>query len=131
MNRQYISNLYNPKEDNTLDISELMIGDLVYVTDYPMKREIKRVVPEHFLRSLCIFGGIPLTKDILKKNGFILDTYMKGGSSKFWVANDFVMGEHGQLAIGAGMGWHNTDLIYVHQLQRAFKLCGITREIIV
>ena len=56
-----------------LGIDEIMVGDWLYITDHPMRKEAKQVKPEHLLRSLVTFEPIPLTTEILEKNGFELD----------------------------------------------------------
>ena len=45
----------------TLGIDEIMVGDWLYITDHPMKKEAKQVKPEHLIRSLVTFEPIPLT----------------------------------------------------------------------
>ena len=50
--------------------NELMIGDWVYIKDYPMTAQPMQVKKEHFVRSLVEFEPIPLTKELLEKNGF-------------------------------------------------------------
>lgn len=53
-----------------IDIEELMVGDWVMIHEYPMIKEPRKVVKEHFVRSLCEFEAIPITKEFLLKNGF-------------------------------------------------------------
>ena len=53
-----------------IDIEELMVGDWVMIHEYPMIKEPRKVVKEHFVRSLCEFEAIPITNDFLLKNGF-------------------------------------------------------------
>lgn len=53
-----------------MNIEDLMIGDWVIVKDYPMTPEPRKITKEHFLRSLCEFEPIPITNNILEKNGF-------------------------------------------------------------
>ena len=48
-----------------------MVGDWAYIKEDPMKYELKQVKPEHFVRSLCWFKPVPITDDILEKNGFV------------------------------------------------------------
>lgn len=53
-----------------MNANELMIGDWVMIKNYPMKAIPTKVAPQHFVRSLVEFEPIPLTADILEKNGF-------------------------------------------------------------
>lgn len=53
-----------------LNKEDLMIGDWVMIKDYPMISEPKRMTENHFVRSLCEFEAIPITKEFLLKNGF-------------------------------------------------------------
>ena len=48
-----------------IDIEELMVGDWVMIHEYPMIKEPRKVVKEHFVRSLCEFEAIPITKEFL------------------------------------------------------------------
>ena len=80
----------------------LTVGDRVYISDYPLRKEAKQVAPEHFVRSLLKFEPIPLTLKILKKNGF--------NNSPFE---------------------SNKKFQYVHELQHALKQCGIDKEIVI
>ena len=54
----------------TLNKEDLMIGDWVMIKDYPMIAEARQMTPDHFVRSLCEFEGIPITREFLMKNGF-------------------------------------------------------------
>ena len=54
-----------------LNKEDLMIGDWVMIKDYPMISEPLRMTENHFVRSLCEFEAIPITKEFLMKNGFI------------------------------------------------------------
>ena len=56
-----------------MKVEDLMVGDWVYITEHPMKKEAKQVKPEHFLRSLVTFEPIPLTLEILEKNFTMYD----------------------------------------------------------
>ena len=126
-----------------------MVGDWVYITDHPMKKEAKQVKPEHFLRSLVIFEPIQLTPEILEKNGFhkqdnyyVITDIPKANS--FWNIKIRFATEHptyvkrieignvdGSDAININMSTIGSGKIYyVHELQHALKLCGIKKEII-
>ena len=129
--------------------NELMIGDWVWYNNQP-----------HQIRQLGIFGEnrdgddypavcvgkpngvglilerneiepIPLTPEILEKNGWGKDTYFNESYDNedieclsLWVGED-----------GKNEWWWHagcelvTPINYVHQLQNALRLCGIEKEI--
>lgn len=118
---------------------DLMIGDWVYITDYPMRKETKQVKPEHFLRSLVTFEPILLTPEILEKNDILYEK-----QSFYYVIEDVKDLEctyyiqqmlQGDWAIGVDIGAYDCSVFarvkYVHELQHALKLCGIDKEIVV
>jgi hypothetical protein len=113
---------------------ELMIGDWVFIKDYPIKALPQKVRPEHFVRSLVEFEPIPLTPEILEKNGFVLKEEEVGAYgvniAPYYTRNDvpfevFCDGE--PFAI-----WFKdpVNIAFVHQLQHALRLCGIEKEIV-
>ena len=63
-------------KDGRLEVSDLMIGDLVDVRcdAAPNTPHIERITPAHFLRDE-IWLPIPLTKEILEKNGWSQEIY--------------------------------------------------------
>lgn len=70
---------------------------------------------------------IPLTAEILGKNGFTLEHYSGDVMTGYWwTRNDFVIHNSMNDAIGR----NNFKYEYVHQLQHALRLCGIDKEII-
>lgn len=123
-----------------MKVEDLMVGDWVYITEHPMKKEAKQVKPEHFLRSLVAFEPIQLTPEILEKNGFekaenIQLYYYCLGIDDRVSLHDYVHD------INSSNTWHvhidsedyctiaNCELTYVHELQHLLKLCGIDKEI--
>lgn len=101
-------------ESQELSINDLMVGDWVYIKEYPLDYEIKQVKPEHFVRSLCWFKAIPLTPEILKKNGLSkngvdLALFDRNGGQ------DYVCG---------------AKLDYVHELQHAYYNCGFKKQVV-
>lgn len=110
-----------------------MIGDWVYNKNidkpmqvYPMMfSQMFRQTPDATTEDYNIFP-IPITPEILKKNGFRLDTYSEEFmSGKWWTRNDFVIHE----SMNDSVGRNNFSYKYVHQLQHALRLCGIEKEI--
>lgn len=124
--------------------NELMIGDWVVLVDPDTKkREITRV---HFGDLSCgftlgLFEPIPITPEILEKNGmkpFDIDKLTDKGTAKWWHKNgDFFIKQyhfkHQNFKPTYSFGCHNHTLIegieYIHELQHALKLCRIEKEI--
>lgn len=119
---------------------ELMIGDWVYIKEYPMKPEAKQVTANHFMRSLCEFEPIPLTEEILKANGFEEKSEKARYGSVFY--GMFVGDISISFEVDNGMPiltiedtadrseQHNIiclkDEVYdIHELQHALRLCGL------
>lgn len=131
-----------------MNARELMIGDLVKTSNNANWSEdlrglICRVtyIGNYYIASTAIdnpgrnpygnsvsFEPIPLTKEILEKNGFVyndlpmLQYFEQYGLQLYRGGNGF--------RINCGI---NVSLIIdsVHQLQHALKLCGIEKEIII
>ena len=113
-----------------MKLTELMIGDWVYLYGDPIKINIDDL--GLIDRDDTYDNGehcrpIPLTAEILEKNnysnsGFEEDKYhlleISDWRGKIWWS--IAMGEYNII-----------ELQYVHQLQHALKLCGIEKEIIV
>lgn len=120
--------------------TDLMIGDWVIIKDYPMKAMPKQMSPEYYTRSLVEIEPIPLTPEILEKNGFPYDNkerlYYPFSNKAFAIERD----EHDDRVFYYSMyvynpyssfNWHEIiEIRYVHELQHALKLCGIEKEIV-
>lgn len=120
--------------------NELMVGDYLKAIFTHKTIKVKEI------KQNCIYTEdngyeyneiepIPLTHEILEKNGFTLEEEEKGmygvTISPYYTRDDvpfevFCDGE--PFAI-----WFKdpVNIKYVHELQRALRLCGITREIII
>lgn len=126
--------------------NELMLGDLVaYRKDFPDRVNAiaiggHAVSLEHdSWQQMSSISPIPLTPEILKKNGFdFLYSSVPGGTPQeqrmrkvdtykwlelvvnyYHETNDFQM-----------VNFRGVRLNYVHQLQHALRLCGIEKEIV-
>lgn len=130
----------------TLNKEDLMIGDWVMIKDYPMIAEARKMTPDHFVRSLCEFEGIPITKEFLVKNGFeffpmeyhiyglytlktehcLLKYSNKHGDITIFKARQGGIDDNGN-CIGGFYEISNGrfDIKYVHELQHILKLCKI------
>lgn len=142
---------------NELSCIDLMIGDFVFgciETDvvgeatYKILCKVKNInyygdcdceVIEPFPDELDWQDGddfswiepIPLTNEILEKNGF--EYYHKNFASLSYDHQFKLEMEKWPDENGLGGLWSITDLIkirYVHELQHALRLCGIEKEIV-
>lgn len=131
---------------NELTSRDLMVGDWVYITDHPMRKEAKQVKPEHLLRSLVIFEPIPLTTEILEKNGFNEPPLEMQKSVRFVVlCEEYQINYYFNInwfSIYKNAGVNGSDypvficafqerIKYVHELQHALRLCKIEEEIVI
>ena len=139
-----------------MEAKELMIGDWVMVAecvadahfrDYPDKIESIRdglvgLESDGLETIIERIAPIPLTPEILKKNGF---GYVRNDVNPYddEVLSHFYLGEEGYCAnmdihIGTynkGVFWFSSPLgslnciHYIHELQHALRLCNIEKEI--
>ena len=110
---------------------DLMVGDWVYITDYPMRKEAKQVVPEHFVRSLVEFEPIPITPEIFEKNGF--ETH-PSNVRMFLHHDDYRLSyypesKHFTIYNQIDGSLVQRVIVNIHELQHALKLCGIDKTI--
>lgn len=138
-----------------MKIYELMLGDWVRVNDpngpfcsrvYGLSLELRTVYAKEPDLTVaypydedCV-DPIPLTPEILEKNGFGYvekDTLMGGSITHFYLGEPYYC-KNMDLHIGGnkdGFFWMNYlrneigSIRYVHQLQHAFRICGIEKEI--
>ena len=108
--------------------NELMIRDWVVVgSGEPFKIGI--IDPDFLFWNEV--QPIPLTQEILKKNGF------KEDGKRHWTLSDEYTGDDviGLYEVANGFTMPTSGLTIglqsVHELQHLFRLCGITREIII
>lgn len=108
--------------------TDLMIGDWVIIKDYPMKAMPKQMSPEYYTRSLVEIEPIPLTSEILEKNGYrnsvLVDDYYIAHGIHYNVNSKYIMFgyEYGSVL--------EVKCEYVHELQHILKMCGIEKDII-
>ena len=125
--------------------SEVMIGDyLLDRSGFPKK--VDEVLDDGVLlggvyHHMAEMKGIPITPEILEKNGmkpFDIDKLTDKGTAKWWhKSGDFFIKQyhfkHQNFKPTYSFGCHNHTLIegieYVHELQHALKLCKIEKEI--
>lgn len=101
-----------------LSVNELQIGDLVNLNGH----RIYKVTPQIFECSGWVLEPIPLTSEILEKNGFI--SYPQD-RIVIW-RNDYSFAIECDLTTWEYY-WANGDvkINYVHELQRALRCCGL------
>ena len=128
-----------------MKIKNLMIGDWVMANNVPCKIW---PINEHGVfsekgtsyYSMEEIKAIPITPEILEKNGWYLKPAMKGDSDSCWLyKNDKitlslsfpsersvgVLGMFTEHAIRTMPGFLWQDTLYVHELQHALRLCGL------
>lgn len=129
--------------------SELMIGDWIN----PLNRAIQRPCrvinlgndvalvakgTKEWIAETSELEGIPITAEILEKNGF---EDVGDGIVQFFERPYYVWFVPAQYELGIEEGITTTEEIgtkivlnmpclYVHELQHALKLCGIEKEIV-
>ena len=131
---------------------DLMIGDWVSITEpddfhgYTGKVRITNAevnyimvdIPDMHLHDVFIedLQPIPLTEEILEKNGFgFLDTSnneIKSVWTGWWILDGLELGCFSNLKFPVyfNISDVNVKVNYVHELQHALKLCGIEKEIV-
>lgn len=123
-----------------MDAKELMIGDWVLYKDEPiMVWEIDEYYdrintePDGYNAIRCIevseIKPIPLTPEILEKNGFRKQNNSSGVTKldTYWLGEELGFRIH-----SFETGYYQFGLAkirYVHELQHALRLCGIDKEI--
>ncbi len=134
-----------------MDARQLMLGDYVINTEFG-KNEIDQIdileptrvwlkggktyVPINYIEP------IPLTPEILEKNGFIVcenteirhDYIWHDNNSYiyviFWNDGNLLVKMETNLNEGRGINSvHNCDIVFVHELQHCLKMVGIDKEI--
>ena len=130
--------------------NELMIDDWVYNKNIDKPMQVyPMMLPQMFRRTPDAttedynFFPVPLTTEILEKNGF--EVQDQGGGRKYlWTG--FGIDCEGDIEVefqdnipihlkidGAFKGEYYTssNITYIHQLQHALRLCGIEKEIVI
>lgn len=118
---------------------DLMIGDWVFINNLPIKvtdiDESEGINREWIGGAVCEDAGcisweyikpIPLTPEILEKNGWYLDEI--DGSYRHYDNHFWIGGRNAPFGIMVSNLYQ--DINYVHELQHALKLCGIEKEIV-
>ena len=113
---------------------EIQIGDWVYSTfsKLPCKVTYLKLHESGYasvettnvvgVKDIASLSPIPLTPEILEKNGFLND-----GVSFWYLDFRIVLSTSKGVSLVCG---RQTKFSYIHQLQLAFRLCGIEKEIV-
>lgn len=128
--------------------NELMIGDWVYihhggkathygkVTALPPSGAIESEIDGSHAISSSV-EPIPITPEILEKNGFVQNPRSKSRRShQICTDSVYISWWRGRLNIlfkpfiGHSTNHVNVDGKYVHELQHALRICGIEKEIV-
>jgi len=127
---------------------ELMIGDWVYNTHNQQNERVQEIgsglvmLDYNDLYEYDEIEPIPLTLEILEKNGFkpyILEGHLetvyacqdvsKAVSDELYALWPYQDGSFYLLLRVDGKDMVRMDVHYIHQLQQALRLCGIEKEI--
>ena len=106
-----------------MNANELMIGDWVQVPSELNRYKMLRSTFD--MDEAILYEPIPLTPEILKKNGFSVN-YHEDDLCYAQSCGD-VIGIH---IYGTNGLMEEMYFKYVHELQHALRLCGIEKEII-
>ena len=127
-----------------IKISDLSVGDWVEIDGEPAKALCLRIAGGHIFKGVsgqmyrCCGGmdlePIPLTPEILEKNGFVKNGEYDEWNIGTW-ETPYLLGvslERPAITIK----WNGSSIFidrakYVHQLQHAWRLAGVEKEIII
>lgn len=121
--------------------SELMVGDWVNLSkgNWSENRQVELIDIEMIAESVYLAVPIPLTPEILEKNGFSLDEYgewyeceVSVKERNYWVNVAFRNDSVSVYDLDILTGGSSSICIhknYVHELQHALRLCQIEKEI--
>lgn len=133
-------------KDGRLEVSDLMAGDWVKLSkgNWFENRKVELIDIEMIAESVYLAEPIPLTKEILEKIGFVNDYYEEGCVADYgYIKHDGYTLTYKNEEVDAIITWcngcvsitteHGDDvqitIKYLHELQHAFKLCRIKKEI--
>lgn len=119
-----------------MKVEDLMIGDW-YWWEAEGKKYPLQVTKDTFKlmdEDISNFQPIPITNEILEKNGFEVDpsnTRMLFHHANYRLCYYFNSGKHFSSFNMTNGSLVQKVIVNVHEMQRALKLCGINKEIIV
>ena len=140
---------------NDLTIKDLMIGDWVYNTHNRQNERVQEIgsglvmLDYNDLYEYDEIEPIPITPEILEKNGFKKDAFTNLSPDYYFGDDEYsicinlnstcdksksiwIEKRSSRFTVSIEESRHSLDKkpLYVHQLQYALKLCGIKKEIV-
>lgn len=144
-----------------MEIEDLMAGDYVYndkkqickvcsinAIGIPYAEADNLAIDDGCFTLLYDYSGIPLTPEILEKNGFKKDAFTNLSMDYYFNNNEYsicinlnstcdksksvwIEKRSSRFTVSIEESRHSLDKkpLYVHQLQNALRLCGINKEI--
>ncbi len=121
---------------------DLMIGDWVYVAHRGSASHFGKVsalLPSGAVETeiegavglSSSVDPIPLTPEILEKNGFVKTIHQDLYKNTYLLDRFFIHEHHNKVKFPyCWIDLGDTDIKYVHELQHALRLCGIKKEIV-
>lgn len=108
-----------------MEVTDLMVGDWVYISGKPVKITKGKLAMLLFLDDNPEISPIPLTEEILVRNGFRIQVIHDNGKWLWMTDNSWLSYSERHNY------WYYEDMkiTYVHQLQHLLQLCGIEKEI--
>lgn len=114
-------------KDGHLEASDLMIGDWVYCRIMNSNARIREIclgfcniITDHEYVCFADLFPIPLTQEILEKNGWYFDDLVYE-----WYSNNKAMKLYGKDCSSLSILDGSVVVGYVHELQHALRLCGL------
>lgn len=109
-----------------MKIDEVMLGDIVSAGGRPI--HVTLAVLNNWSYNI---EPIPLTTEILEKNGLTKNCYASFFKEDKYMALEISVEEEGIYWTINYNEYAILKLKYVHQLQHALRLCGINKEIVI
>ena len=138
-----VKNIFNTRTMATLKISDLSIGDYVCYCDRVYKvysieesglvrANNKSYSCPHIMKHIDYIDPIPITAEILEKNGFERSTsqFIVYHTDKVWISYDKPSGTWSvTMYINDFTSNLHANILHIHQLQHALRLAGVEKEI--
>jgi hypothetical protein len=130
-----------------MTITDFLIGEWAYITKPNTKRVPMRVKLEHYSEDGLVAEPIPVTHTILVHSGFLplkkpddicafiykVDTNDNKGIAihRTFKSDGTADGEVWCLCVSSEQGIIDINVRYAHEMQRAFNLCGVVKDVCV
>lgn len=113
-----------------MEVRDLMLGD--WIEDGYKKSQVTSITCDGIVETTAAISNIevvdpiPLTEEILVKNGF--EKFAESQTLFDYTDNDI----HLEYWIGDGcFRYYTAEIHYVHQLQHLLRLCGVEKELVI